>query len=205
MKLVGFVKEGLDCGKPRLIFVGARPAMGKTSFLFSYARELVKNDVNVLWFNLERGNYDWLVEKSGNKISVVDPEDGIDTTSIKEECKKIANKANTVVVLDYLQLIDRLDGSIIDVQRGLREIVDELKITVLVSSQISRTIEDREDKRPRVSDMAEQNQIESLYDEKWFLYRPVYYDESADRTKFSLLSGDKEYEFFWNDETLSVE
>ncbi len=93
-----------------------------------------------------------------------------------------------LIVLDYLQLM-RGSGSrgsenrvqeISEITRGLKAIAKELDVPVLALSQLSRAVEQRDDKRPQLSDLRESGSIEQDADVVMFVYREQYYHERAE-------------------------
>ncbi|WP_417318099.1 replicative DNA helicase [Emcibacter sp.] len=89
-----------------------------------------------------------------------------------------------LLIVDYLQLLrggDRGRGpenrvqEISEITRGLKGLAKELQIPVLALSQLSRTIESRDNKRPLLSDLRESGSIEQDADMVTFVYRPEYY------------------------------
>ena len=88
-----------------------------------------------------------------------------------------------LVVVDYLQLLtgsarSSSDGrvqEISEISRGLKTLAKDLNVPVLALSQLSRAVEQREDKRPQLSDLRESGSIEQDADIVMFVYREDYY------------------------------
>ncbi len=90
-----------------------------------------------------------------------------------------------LIIIDYLQLMssssnNKNDGrvqEISEITRGLKSIAKELNIPIIALSQLSRQVEQREDKRPQLSDLRESGTIEQDSDVVMFIYRESYYLE----------------------------
>ena len=97
--------------------------------------------------------------------------------------KYVIRYKSKIVFLDYLQLSEAKLGSkgnrqeeISKISRALKEVATELKIVVIALSQINRSVMQRQNKRPVLSDLRESGSIEQDADMVCFVYRPAYYD-----------------------------
>ncbi len=92
-------------------------------------------------------------------------------------------KGLDVLIIDYLQLVrpasakDSRVNEVSEITQGLKAIAKELDIPVIALSQLSRQVENREDKRPQLSDLRESGSIEQDADIVMFVYREEYYVE----------------------------
>ncbi|MBT8414703.1 MAG: replicative DNA helicase, partial [Boseongicola sp.] len=88
-----------------------------------------------------------------------------------------------VLIVDYLQLVrpasakDSRVNEVSEITQGLKAIAKELDIPVIALSQLSRQVENREDKRPQLSDLRESGSIEQDADVVMFVFREEYYKE----------------------------
>ena len=120
----------------------------------------------------------------------LDDTPGITIGEIRSKCRRLANsdKGLGLVVIDYLQLITGPSKSagnrqqeVSDISRNLKTRALELGIPVIALAQLSRAVEQREDKRPIMSDLRESGSIEQDADIVSFLYRDDYYNKEARR------------------------
>ena len=96
-----------------------------------------------------------------------------------------------LIIIDYLQLMsssmrNKSDGrvqEISEITRGLKAIAKELNIPIIALSQLSRQVEQREDKRPQLSDLRESGTIEQDSDVVMFIFRESYYLERMEPIK----------------------
>lgn len=94
---------------------------------------------------------------------------------------------NHLVIIDYLGLIrtigkyERRDLEVGAITRDLKLMARELDIPIILLSQLSRSVEQRQDKRPMMSDLRESGNIEQDADVVGFLYRDDYYDADSEK------------------------
>ena len=92
----------------------------------------------------------------------------------------------SLIVVDYLQLMrgtKKFENRVLEISeitQGLKSIAKELDVPVLALSQLSRAVEQREDKRPQLSDLRESGTIEQDSDVVMFIFRQEYYEERAE-------------------------
>jgi replicative DNA helicase len=122
---------------------------------------------------------------------------GVNINSLRGRIRKVAKKEEIgLVVIDYLQLIkgtrknNRVE-EVSEITRALKEMAMEFHIPILALSQLSRAVEQREDKRPQLSDLRESGSIEQDADIVLFVYREEYYLKNA---KYSDLNKQLEHE-----------
>ena len=113
---------------------------------------------------------------------------------IRSHMKKIKNERH-LVIIDYLQLMspstrsERRDLEVGVITRELKLLALELEIPIVLLSQLSRAVEQRQDKRPLMSDLRESGNIEQDADVIAFLYREDYYNLQENNDKIELIIG----------------
>lgn len=147
-------------------------------------------------YHLKTGNLsveEWsrLVHAQGNLYDApifVDDTAGIRISEIRSKARKLAQEMGGlgVIIIDYLQLITGSKGEnrqqvVSEISRELKILAKDLKVPVIALSQLSRAVEQRQDKRPMLADLRESGSIEQDADIVAFLYRDAYYQkEQAD-------------------------
>ena len=114
----------------------------------------------------------------------IDDTPGIKVTEIRARARKLAQEFEDglgLIVIDYLQLItgtrpENRQQEVSDISRQLKILAKELRVPVIALSQLSRGVEQRQDKRPVLSDIRESGSIEQDADIVAFLYRDDYYE-----------------------------
>ncbi|CEN28846.1 MAG: replicative DNA helicase [Lactococcus sp.] len=117
----------------------------------------------------------------------VDDSPGIKITEIRARSRKLAQEQGGLglILIDYLQLIsgtgkENRQQEVSEISRQLKVLAKELKVPVLALSQLSRGVEQREDKRPKLSDLRESGSIEQDADIVAFIHREAYYQNPND-------------------------
>ncbi|EHJ52611.1 replicative DNA helicase [Streptococcus macacae] len=116
----------------------------------------------------------------------IDDTPGIKVTEIRARARKLDKELEDglgLIVIDYLQLItgtrpENRQQEVSDISRQLKILAKELRVPVIALSQLSRGVEQRQDKRPVLSDIRESGSIEQDADIVAFLYRDDYYERS---------------------------
>lgn len=130
----------------------------------------------------------WMAMQSLDKASIyIDDTPGIQVPEIRAKCRRLAKQTGNLglIVIDYLQLIEggnaeNRQQEVSEISRQLKKLAKELQCPVIALSQLSRGVEQRQDKRPVLSDIRESGSIEQDADIVSFLYRDDYYDHDDD-------------------------
>lgn len=147
-------------------------------------------------FKLRTGNLlnqDWkrineAASQLANTNLVMDDTPGITIGELRAKCRRLASseKGLALIVIDYLQLLSggknygaNRQQEVSDISRSLKTLAMELGVPVIALSQLSRSVESRDDKRPLMSDLRESGSIEQDADIVSFLYRDDYYNKES--------------------------
>jgi replicative DNA helicase len=120
----------------------------------------------------------------------IDDTAGLTIAALRTRARRLKRQRGIgMIVVDYLQLLQGSGKSggdqnrvqeISEISRGLKTLAKELQVPVVALSQLSRAVEQREDKRPQLSDLRESGSIEQDADMVWFVYREEYYVQSKE-------------------------
>jgi len=119
----------------------------------------------------------------------IDDTPGLTIAAMRTRARRLKRQRGIgLIVVDYLQLLQgssrTSDGNrvqeISEISRGLKTLAKELHVPVIALSQLSRAVEQREDKRPQLSDLRESGSIEQDADIVLFVFREEYYVQSRE-------------------------
>ncbi|AKS39757.1 DNA helicase [Anoxybacillus gonensis] len=118
----------------------------------------------------------------------IDDTPNIRVSEIRAKCRRLKQEQGLgMVLIDYLQLIqgsgrnrENRQQEVSEISRSLKALARELDVPVIALSQLSRSVEQRQDKRPMMSDLRESGSIEQDADIVAFLYRDDYYDKESE-------------------------
>ncbi|OTA41396.1 MAG: replicative DNA helicase, partial [Symbiobacterium thermophilum] len=139
---------------------------------------------------------DW--HKLGTALSVlgeseiyIDDTPNIPLQELRAKARRLAQERGLdLIIVDYLQLMSlpqrpgqqaNRQQEISEISRSLKALARELKVPVIALSQLSRSVEQRQDKRPMLSDLRESGALEQDADVVAFLYRDDYYNQNSDK------------------------
>ncbi len=157
---------------------------------------MVASEGMIPGYHLKTGNLstdEWkrLVHAQNNLYDVpifVDDTAGIRISEIRSKARKLSQEMGGlgIIIIDYLQLItgskrENRQQIVSEISRELKILAKDLRVPVIALSQLSRAVEQRQDKRPMLADLRESGSIEQDADIVAFLYRDAYYQkEHAD-------------------------
>ena len=145
---------------------------------------------------VRRDDFDKFVAASQRLASVplyLDDTPALSVAALRTRARRLKRQVGLgLIVVDYLQLMrpsvqnrvmENRVQEVSDITRGLKAIAKELDVPVLALSQLSRAVEQREDKRPMLSDLRESGSIEQDSDVVMFIFREEYYLSRAEPTR----------------------
>jgi replicative DNA helicase len=142
--------------------------------------------------DLSQGQWAKLTHAAGalyNKPIYIDDSASLTVTEIRAKCRRLQrSRGLEVVVVDYMQLMhggsrsENRQQEIAEISRNLKNLARELHIPIIAISQLNRSLESRENKRPRLGDLRESGAIEQDADVVMFIYRHEYYHPEATET-----------------------
>jgi replicative DNA helicase len=158
------------------------------------ATRLLSEEARISGDRIRRGDigqkdFDKFVQVSREIASLpiqIDDTPAITMSALRTRCRRLKRtKGLALVVIDYLQLMRPAAGTkpenrvleISMITQGLKALAKEMAVPVIALSQLSRQVENREDKRPQLSDLRESGSIEQDADAVMFVYRDEYYLE----------------------------
>jgi replicative DNA helicase len=128
------------------------------------------------------------VEKLGKAQMFIDETPGLTAAELRARARRMARQFGGtlgLIVIDYLQLMSGSSGDenrateLGEISRGLKALAKELQCPVIALSQLNRSVETRNDKRPMMSDLRESGAIEQDADVIMFIYRDDYYNKDS--------------------------
>lgn len=140
---------------------------------------------------LEEEDWQMLHEVAGklaNAPIYIDDTPALSTREIRAKTRQLqAEKGLGLIIIDYLQLMqsnrrsENRQQEIADISRSLKGLAKELNVPVLAMAQLSRAVEQRQDKRPIMSDLRESGALEQDADLVMFIYRDEYYHPDSEK------------------------
>ncbi len=132
------------------------------------------------------------VAKLADAPIFIDETAGLSALELRARARRLARRFNNrlgLIVIDYLQLMsgsgrsDNRASELGEISRSLKALAKELQVPVIALSQLSRTVEQRTDKRPMMSDLRESGAIEQDADLIMFMFRDEYYTKEQSQFK----------------------
>ena len=160
------------------------------------ATRILSEESRVISSDIRRGriselDYDKIVSASKDIQDLnifIDDTPALSINAIRARARRIKRMHSLdLIIVDYLQLVRPTTGyksfgrveEVTEVTQGLKALAKELNVPVLALSQLSRAVEQREDKKPQLSDLRESGSIEQDADVVIFIFREEYYLENA--------------------------
>ena len=161
---------------------------------------LLSNETGISQTRLKIGNLykeDWhnlkeTIQKYSRLPFFIDDQTNLTTQDIRSRIKKIVFEQNKIglIIIDYLQLLLSSESKsenrvqeLSQITRTLKSFAKEFKIPIIALSQLNRSVENRINKRPLLSDLRESGSIEQDADLVLMLYRESYYNFSSEKNR----------------------
>ncbi len=220
-----------------LIIIAARPAMGKTAFVLSMAKNMaVDFNIPVAFFSLEMSNLQLVNRLISNVCNLksetiksgqlkpeewdnlmtrvkrlytaplyVDDTPSLSIFELQTKARRLVSEHGVkIIIIDYLQLMNASgmkygsrEQEVSTISRSLKQLAKELNIPIIALSQLNRSVEqrgdDRNGKRPQLSDLRESGAIEQDADIVCFIHRPEYYTKSSENAEGKDIRGVSEF------------
>ncbi len=139
--------------------------------------------------NLQDSDWEKLIEGAATVMHsklIIDDTPAITVSQMRSKCRKYKQESDLkLIMVDYLQLMETSgkevsqQQKISDISRSLKSLARELEVPVVALSQLNRGVEQREDKRPMLSDLRDSGAIEQDADVVMFIYRDDYYNKDS--------------------------
>jgi replicative DNA helicase len=201
-----------------LLILAARPGVGKTSLMLTFALRAAEKRKVVAFFSLEM-SAEQLVQRLVSQVSGIDAQrlrlgqlreeewpafaeaighlselpvyiddtPAITALQLRTKCRRLASERGLdIIFLDYLQLMDsdiRSENRVQEVSfisRSLKGLAREVDVPLMAASQLSRAVEQRQDRHPVLSDLRESGSLEQDADIVMFIYREELYKENTE-------------------------
>ncbi|MCH5232159.1 MAG: replicative DNA helicase [Muribaculaceae bacterium] len=212
-----------------LIIIAARPAMGKTAFVLSMAKNMaIDFNIPIAIFTLEMSNVQLMKRLISNVASLegekiksgrlsaeeedrlntnirpvygaplyFDETPGLSISELRTKARRLVRENGVrMIMIDYLQLMNATgqklgsrEQEVSTISRSLKALAKELDIPIIALSQLNRSTESREDKRPVLSDLRESGAIEQDADIVCFIHRPEYYTKATQDSEGNNIRG----------------
>lgn len=136
----------------------------------------------------------WAMGRLRESPLFIDEAGGLSPMDLRAKARRLKQRENIgLVVVDYIQLMqvpgkgDNRVQEVSEISRQLKSLAKELAIPIIALSQLNRGLENRDNKRPRMSDLRESGGIEQDADLVVFIYRDWVYDKTKDEREAEVI------------------